>query len=92
LNDVVKELKAMKRAGRKVFWVKLHGGPLQMRGLPDMVIIVGGRTFWVELKRPGGKPTPLQAQRIKTIREAGGIADCVTSVEELRKLLTTTYG
>jgi len=41
------------------------------RGVPDRVIMGGGKVMFVELKRPGQKPTPLQNREINRIREAG---------------------
>lgn len=45
------------------------------RGVPDRWCALGGRQFFVELKRPNHKARPdekLQAQRHKQMREAGG--------------------
>jgi hypothetical protein len=41
----------------------------------------------VEVKTPRGVITDEQTQFIETVREAGGIADAVTSIEELLKLI-----
>jgi len=42
---------------------------------------------FLEVKQPGELPTLLQQHRIKELREAGAIAEVVTSWEEARKVL-----
>lgn len=39
----------------------------------------------LEVKRPGGKLTDDQAEFLRQVREAGGIAICASSVEELEE-------
>lgn len=80
---------AIRRAllDRGAFVVKLHGGPHQRAGLPDLVVIYRGRTYWFEVKQPGGRPTPLQAATIDAIRAAGGAAYVVTSVAEALRIV-----
>ena len=43
-------------------------------GLPDVVTVVNGQTFWVEFKRPGGRLTGQQRQTLRAICKAGGKA------------------
>jgi hypothetical protein len=44
-----------------------------------------GRFLAIEVKRPGGKPTPEQLQFIDTINQAGGLAFVAHSIEEVEK-------
>ncbi len=44
------------------------------RGVPDRVFIKHGIVVFMELKRPGEEPTPLQYHELKEIDDAGGIA------------------
>lgn len=53
-----------------------------LAGRPDLVACVQGRFVALELKRPGGRPTPLQLRRLDEVRAAGGIAAVVHSVED----------
>ncbi len=62
-------------------------GGMGVAGDPDIDACVRGRSVQLEVKRPGEKPTPLQARRIEEWRQAGAISAVVTSVEETRELL-----
>lgn len=68
---------------RGVWCFKVAGGPMQQRGVPDIICCVNGSFVALEVKRPGmGRLTELQALTIERIRDAGGVAEMVTSVEE----------
>lgn len=63
----------------------------QATGYPDrLVLMPGGRTFFVELKSTGRKPTKLQALRHEELRRLGfevDVVDCVDALEAfLRKV------
>lgn len=47
------------------------------RSVPDRLFVAHGRTFFLELKRPGEKPTPNQHKEMRAIRDAGGWAGWV---------------
>jgi len=78
-------------------WVfKVHGGPMQVAGIPDLLILVDGRMIGAEVKfkRPGeseaharGRATPIQRNQIEKIRAAGGVADVVLSIDETLALI-----
>lgn len=40
-------------------------------GFPDLMLLKDGKASFVEVKRPGQKPRPLQEYRLKELREAG---------------------
>ena len=49
---------------------KMNG--LGYRSWPDRIFpIPGGRPFWIEFKKPGAEPTPLQENFHKLMREQG---------------------
>ena len=62
------------------FWCKIHGGPFQKAGLPDIVGCVDGKFFGIEVKMPGKEPTALQARVLEEITDSGGYATWVTRV------------
>lgn len=82
-----KILKALRDFGG--WWVKYHPGPRYGQpGVPDIIGCYQGIFVAMEVKRPGEKPTPLQAATIKDIRQLGkGIAVVVTSVDEALAIL-----
>ena len=66
---------------------KRWGGGLGVAGDPDITGCIDGRHFEFEVKRPGERPTALQARRLREWAEAGALAATVTSVAEVRTLL-----
>jgi hypothetical protein len=64
-------VRAAKESG---WWVmKIHGGPHQLVGVPDLLCLREGRAVFLEVKQPGKKPTPIQAARMKEIETQGGV-------------------
>lgn len=43
-------------------------------GVPDVIAIHQGKVYALELKAPGGRPTPKQIDAVEAIRNAGGFA------------------
>ena len=71
-------------------WVfKVHGGdnPFQEVGVPDLLCCLKGRFIGFEVKLPGEKPSPRQKVVLKRIKDAGGIAEVVSSVREVERIL-----
>ncbi len=64
------------------FWFKVHGGPFQKAGLPDLIGCVQGQFVALEIKQPGKHPTVLQQRIILRILAADGAATSVTSIDE----------
>ena len=89
LAACVKELKLLKAGGRRVWWVKLHGSAMMTRGLPDLYVLIEGRSLWIELKAPGNRPSPLQWHRIGEIQDAGGESYWCDTLENFKRLLET---
>jgi hypothetical protein len=78
------------RVAKQADWwtMKIHGGPYQLAGVPDLLCIKQGRAVFLEVKQPGKKPTPIQVRRMNEIETKGG-ASChvVTSAEQARDIL-----
>mgnify|MGYP001222844928 CR=1 FL=1 len=66
--------------------IKTHGGP-HRRGLPDLIGAYRGRALALEVKRPGGRPTPLQQYELERWATAGAVAGVVTSIEDVKTLV-----
>ena len=60
------------------------------RSVPDRIIIApGGKVGFLELKRPGNKPTPLQADTLRKLKEQGCHAGWTDSVEGGKQFVDT---
>lgn len=64
------------------YWRKIHGGPFQVGGLPDILGCVQGLFFGFEVKRPGEALSELQFYEINEIQRQGGTAARVESSEQ----------
>ena len=67
---------------------KRWGGGMGVAGDPDIDACVRGRSVQLEVKRAGEKPTPLQLKRLDEWRQAGALVAVVSSVEDVKSLLT----
>lgn len=56
-------------------------------GFPDLMGLKDGRAVFVEVKRPGNKPRPLQEYRIDELQRAGFTAIVVTCAGDVDSLL-----
>lgn len=59
------------------------------RHWPDRMIIIRSRVWFVELKRPGGRPSPGQATVCRILNESGTPALISDSVEEIINWIDT---
>lgn len=69
---------------------KIHGDDsYQEAGIPDLLVCLRGRFVGLEVKLPGKENTvsPLQEKVLREIKAAGGVAEIVTSVEQVRTIL-----
>ena len=70
-------------------WYKIHGGPYQEAGIPDIVGCCQGHFFGLEVKRPEKRKNVSQQQvyQLDRLKKAGAIVAVVTSVEEAVKVV-----
>lgn len=87
-DKIKKYLQELKKAGAPVFYFKVHGGPIQQAGIPDWHILYDGAPHYLEVKAPGKKASRLQQHIMNQIAEAGGITCIVTSLEEVKAILS----
>lgn len=75
----------VKKAGGKAYKFESPGND----GVPDRIVIFpGNRIYFVELKRPGGKPRPLQVAKINELTDFGckvGVIDTKEKVDNFVK-------
>jgi len=60
-------------------------------GVPDRVVVLNRRTFFVELKAPGKTPRPLQLRVMGQMRERGARVEVIDSKESVDTLLASLY-
>lgn len=79
-----------------VFMWKVHGGPMQAVGMPDLCLCVKGLYVGIEVKfqRPGesrqhtlGRVTEPQKARIRQIIAAGGMAGVALNADEALEII-----
>ena len=57
-------------------------------GMPDrLVLLPGGRMAFVEVKRPGEQPRPLQEARHRMLRRLGFKVYVLDSVEKIERII-----
>lgn len=68
--------------------VKTHVSAYQSQGEPDLTVCYNGKYVAFELKKDEQeKAKKLQEYKLKKIREAGGIAKVVSSLDEIKEVL-----
>jgi len=67
------------------FFFKIHGGPMQMAGISDLIGVYKGKFVAIEVKTPSNKKgtTKLQDWFIDSVNNCGGIAFVAKSVQEV---------
>lgn len=83
---IVQKIKKLIRS-RGGWVVKVHGGPYQDKGTPDLLACYKGFFIAIEVKTPRGAPGPEQEQAQKEIITAGGRALITHQVREVADVL-----
>lgn len=83
-STIVKQVVDALNATRKVWAFKVHGGPMQTAGVPDVIACAEGRFIALEVKRPSTRShvSELQRATLNDISWAEGVAAVVTSPSE----------
>lgn len=55
-------------------------------GIPDLMALKNGKTVFIEVKRPGNKPTPLQQFRHEQLRKKGFDVIVATKISDIQYL------
>lgn len=77
-----------------ITWLRLNGWltyawfqqgmvPKSLQGMPDRIAVKNGRHVWIEFKRPGKNPSPMQKVRHAELRAAGATVLVVHTLDEL---------
>lgn len=72
----------------KHWYFKVHGGPFQKVGVPDIVACIKGKFVAIEVKRPnGGVVSKLQQVQMEQIKACGGVVGVARSLDEFIQIL-----
>ncbi len=71
---------------RKNGWIVFKFASPAQKGVPDCLFIKSGRVLFVEFKKPGAKPTKLQAHTHEIMRGAGARVYVIDDVVEGKEL------
>lgn len=52
-------------------------------GVPDRIILINGRAFFVETKAPGKKPRPLQLKIHRTMAKCGFNVEVISDLDQI---------
>ena len=87
VKNILKKLRSTTQ--QEGLWIKIHGGPFQVVGLPDIIGLYKGRFYGFEIKLPGKEDTLTAVQQyyIDRINNCGGVSLMATSVREVIQAL-----
>ena len=89
-KQIMDHIKQLRQQGERIKAKKLHGSQYQTAGDPDILIVCDGLAIFLEVKKPGGKPTRLQLQRIEEWKAAGAVAGVVRSLDDAKQLIAAS--
>ena len=70
------------------FWAtKVHGDPMQERGVPDILACIDGRFLACETKELGEEPSSIQLYQLSKIREALGVTVVPTELGDVQRVV-----
>ena len=64
------------------FWVKIHGGPMQQSGIPDIIGCYKGRFVGIEVKVGKNTTSKLQDIVLTELTEAGALCGVAYSIND----------
>ncbi len=89
LESAIKKkiLKKLREEYSQGWWIKIHGGPQQERGIPDIIGCLHGRFYAFEVKQPKRAATLYQQIQMDRISDAGGLARVVTCYQDVKRII-----
>lgn len=58
-----------------------------LSGVPDRIVVLNGQIIFVEMKKPGGRPRPLQVRVINLLRNQGCQVEVIDTKEQVERLV-----
>ena len=68
--------------GKDIWHFKVHGSPMQMAGVPDIIAVVCGRAIFIEVKTAKGVVSKIQHHVMGKIHKAGAVVGVARCLEE----------
>jgi len=86
-SQLVNKIKKYLNSLDNSYFFKIHGGPMQMVGISDLIGVYNGRFVAFEVKTPENKKgaTELQKWFIHKIASCGGYGSVVRSLDEVKE-------
>lgn len=81
--DVTRQIRDVLRACRIFHWKQWQGPMSQPKGVADILGVFDGKLLAIEIKKPGGRPSPDQVKFVDRINSEGGVAFVAYSVEDV---------
>ena len=89
-KDLVRKIRHYLDSLDCCFSWKEHGGMYGTAGIPDIICCIRGKFVALEVKLPGNRPTSLQEMTMARIRKAGGTAEAVYSLDDVKRIISAT--
>lgn len=86
-KEIIAAIKEYLKTINNCFYWKEHGSQFGQAGIPDIICCLKGKFIAFEVKTEKGKTTILQEVTIRKIRIAGGYAEVVRSVEDVKAII-----
>ena len=87
VNEAVIQLKILKYLNNLSDCWAVKVISANQRGVPDILGCCRGRFIAIEVKSADNKPSKIQQSQLNAIKQTGGIAEVVTSLEQMQKLI-----
>lgn len=88
-DSITRRLNKLLKEGKIEYWNRVVTA--SKAGIPDMLFILNGITYFLEIKSTKGKTSPLQEQVIKKINNKREIAYVINSLEKFDSLFKILY-
>jgi len=88
MNETNLKLKVMRwfKKAHPKGWL-YHPSDSMRRGLPDLIIVLAGKTYAIELKVGKNKATKLQLHTLKKMAKAGAITAVCYSLDQVKQVI-----
>jgi len=69
-----------------IWHFKVHGSPMQMAGIPDIIAVVYGKAVFIEVKTATGVVSKIQDHVMTNIARAGAVVGVARCLEEAKEI------